>query len=185
MSRTTVISFLTALTGSFAIYGILVDSPFTWIYVAITFVLGVAVWLIDRLVQLPVRALWALVAAAFSNLLGGVFLVDGQPLYVYELIGTMAFDKPAHFFATGMATFAAYEALRGRLDGGPLGLAFAAITMGMGVGAVVEIVEFIANETMENVNVGGYTNNMLDLIANAAGAVVAGLVATRLAPADQ
>ena len=185
MTRAIVIASLTLMTGAFAVYGVVAGSPFTWIYVGITFVLGSAVWVIDRFVQLPLRALWALVAAAFSNLLGGIFLVDGQPLYVYAVIGEMTFDKPAHFFATGMATFAAYEALRTRLDAQPMGIAFVAITMGMGVGAVVEIVEFIANETMTNVNVGGYLNNMLDLVANAGGAVLAAWVATRLEPQRQ
>lgn len=176
------LGFLGLATAGFAIYGVVANSPFTWIYVAITVVLGSAVWGIDRFVRFPERALWALVGAALSNLVGGIWLVDGQPLYVYRLIGNMAFDKPAHLFATAMATFAAYEALRFRLNATTMGLGFVAVMMGMGVGALVEIVEFGASLTMDNVNVGGYSNNMFDLVANLGGSILAAFVAGRFEP---
>ena len=175
--RARVVGTLGVVTVAFAIYGIVVESPFTWIYVAITVTLGVVVSVIDRLVSLPDRSLWALVGAAFCNLLGGIWLVNGQPLYVYKLVGNMAFDKPAHFFATAMATWAAYEALRFRLSATALGLGFVAVMMGMGASALVEIVEFVASQTMDNVNVGGYSDNMLDLVANFGGSILAAFLA--------
>ena len=43
-----------------AVYGEIVDSPFTWIYVVITVVLAGVVTLIHRAVQLPRPVLWGL-----------------------------------------------------------------------------------------------------------------------------
>lgn len=181
--RARVVGFLGAVTLAFAMYGVVFESPFTWIYVAITVALGAVVFLIDRFVSLPDRSLWALAGAAVSNLVGGIWLVDGQPLYVYKLVGNMAFDKPAHLFATAMATLAAYEALRFRLTATTLGLGFVAVMMGMGAGALVEIVEFGASQTMDNVNVGDYSNNMFDLVANLGGSILAAYFAGRFEPA--
>lgn len=43
----------------------------------------------------------------------------------------------------------------------------------MGLGAVNEIIEFIAVVVFPNTNVGGYINTALDLVFNALGAIVA------------
>ncbi len=43
----------------------------------------------------------------------------------------------------------------------------------MGLGAVNEIIEFIAVVVFPNTNVGGYVNTALDLVFNAAGAITA------------
>jgi len=45
----------------------------------------------------------------------------------------------------------------------------------MGAGALNEIVEFVATVLVPETNVGGYYNTALDLVFNAAGALVAGL----------
>jgi hypothetical protein len=44
---------------------------------------------------------------------------------------------------------------------------------GMGVGAINEIVEFVATLVIPDTNVGGYTNTGWDLVADLAGAIVA------------
>ena len=46
----------------------------------------------------------------------------------------------------------------------------------MGLGAVNEIIEFIAVLSFPDTNVGGYLNTSLDLVFNALGAMVAMLV---------
>jgi hypothetical protein len=43
----------------------------------------------------------------------------------------------------------------------------------MGLGAVNEIIEFIAVLSVPDTNVGGYLNTALDLVFNAAGAIIA------------
>jgi len=179
-----VIATLLATLAGFIVYGLAVDSPFTWIYIIITVVLGVAVLLIHRAVRFPPRVLWGLTAAAAGNLAGGIWLVDGQPLYVYKVIGSMRFDKPFHFVATGIAAWAALEVLRPRLrPASTVGVAFVAVMMAAGAGALVEIVEYTGTLILENANVGDYGNNMADLVANLLGAMTAVTLAHLLAPA--
>lgn len=176
-----VIGVLAGLVGGSIIYGLAVDSPFTWIYVIITVVLGLAVYLIHRAVGFPTRVLWGLTAAAAGNLAGGIWLVDGQPLYVYPLVGTLQYDKPFHFAATAVAAWAAYEVLAPRLtSASALGLSFVAAMVAVGAGALVEVVEYAGTLILENANVGDYGNNMADLVANLAGAILAVIVAGRM-----
>jgi hypothetical protein len=49
----------------------------------------------------------------------------------------------------------------------------------MGLGAVNEIIEFVAVLSVPDTNVGGYLNTALDLIFNALGAIVAMLLVAR------
>ncbi len=160
---------------SFTVYGLAVDSPFVWIYVPITVVLSVAVFFMHRSVQLSVASLWALVAVAIGNLAGGIYLVDGQPLYVKRLFADVRYDKPFHTVATAIAAWAAYEVIAkwGQGRASRPAIAVAALLVAAGLGALVEIVEFIGSVVIENANVGGYGDTMLDLVVNTAGAAVA------------
>lgn len=166
---------LTAIVIGFTAYGLAVGSPFVWIYVPITVVLAVAVFFTHRSVQLSLASLWALVGVAFGNLAGGIYLVDGQPLYVKRLLGDIRYDKPFHTVATAIAAWAAYEVIARWADGRATrpAIAVAAVLVAAGVGALVEIVEFVGSITIENANVGGYGDTMLDLVVNTAGAIVA------------
>jgi hypothetical protein len=73
----------------------------------------------------------------------------------------------------GVATWACWQGLRTatgcRPTAGPLVVSALA---GMGLGAVNEVVEFIATRLMDT-NVGGYVNTGWDLVANTVGAVIA------------
>ncbi len=179
MTARVVIGALAVALVAFAVYGVVVDSPFTWIYVSITAVLGVAVLALHRAVRFPARVLWGLWAAAVGNLAGGIWLVDGQPLYVHQVWGSLRYDKPFHFAATGIAAWAAYEVLLPRMWGSAnrWGIGFVAVMVACGAGALVEIVEYVGTLIIENANVGDYGNNMADLVANLAGAVGATSVA--------
>ncbi len=174
----TIWGVLAAALALSALYGEMAGSPFTWIYIVITVVLAALVALIHRTVELPRRVLWGLVGAAIGNLAGGILLVSGQPLYVLRLVGELRYDKPYHFVATGIATWAAYEVLAPRLRGSvsDLVVGWIAVLVGIGVGALVEIVEYTGSVVIENANIGDYANNMLDLVANLAGAVLAVLL---------
>lgn len=165
---------LTIATVGFAVYGIVVASPFVWVYVPITVVLAIAVYFMHRSVGLSRSSLWALVGVAVGNLAGGIWLVDGQPLYVKHLVGDVRYDKPFHTVATAIAAWAAYEVLASWAEGRASrpAAAVAAVLVASGLGALVEIVEFVGSIVIENANVGGYGDTMLDLVVNTAGAVV-------------
>ncbi len=169
-----VVSVVMGITLLFGVYGVAVDSPFVAYYVPITVVVTGLVVLVHRSVGFSPQVMWGLAGVAVGNLAGGVFLVDGQPLYVLKILGDVRYDKPFHAAATGVAAWASLEAISrwtGRSKGPSLG--FAALLMAIGVGSLVEIVEYAGSVIFHSTNVGDYGNNMLDLVANLVGAAVA------------
>ena len=182
-ARVRALAVLAAVLVVFAVYGTLADSPFTWFYVPITAVLAGLVALVDRSARFSPEVLAALVAIAAGNLAGGVLLVEGEPLYLLELVGPVRYDKLFHATSTGVAAWACWDALTtwAGTAWSAGGLAAAAFLMACGTGALVEVVEFAGTSVFANTNVGDYGDNMLDLVANAAGAAVVAVVLWRSA----
>ena len=67
-----------------------------------------------------------------------------------------------------------------RVDPGhAVGVGVAVWFVGMGVGALNEVIEFLATLALPDTNVGGYHNTGRDLIANLLGAATAAVVVVR------
>jgi hypothetical protein len=79
-----------------------------------------------------------------------------------------------HAAAAAAMTFVAWEMVKRWSGVGPHpgGMLLVTWLVVMGGGAVVEIAELIGS-SMSDVSVGDYTNNALDLVANATGAALA------------
>jgi len=168
-----VIAFTLVYTVSLFGYGTYVDSPLTNLYTGINIGLFVLFGLLHIWARWPVLALWAVSFVGLGNMLGGVLLVEGNALYMAEVLGPVRYDKVFHALAGGAMVLVAWEAMRRwsggvRHLGGQLLLAWLVV---MGGGAVVEIAELIGS-TLSGVNVGDYANNALDLVANGTGAIV-------------
>ena len=133
-------------------------------------------WLWWWLRRFPVR--WRLLVAGEAALLlhfaGGVSIRPGVRLYDVRLlpIGDMRFDKVVHVAAcivVGLVVGAivrAHDVKFGRLR------AISMILIVVGLGALWEICEYLVVCNFPDAGVGGYDNNMQDMIANVAGAVV-------------
>lgn len=162
-------AILTLLT----VYGAIADSALTWLYLGITIALTAVMIAIDRSARFSLGVLAALATVAVGNMAGGVLVVDGATLYLSEVIGPLRYDKLFHAYATGVGAVASWRALQNWADVRIMtpGLAAAAFLMACGAGALVEIVEYVGTLIVPNANVGDYGNNMLDLVANSAGAV--------------
>jgi len=108
-------------------------------------------------------------------MLGGYFIVNEMVLYAYQLLPFMRFDQFVHAFGFFFATFFSYEILKPNLnkDYSKWGISILLVLIGMGLGALNEIVEFIAVLTMPQTGVGGYENTMWDIVFNTIGAVLA------------
>lgn len=168
-----VLIFTVAYTLGLFAYGQVVESPLTNLYTGINVGLFILFAVLHRWARWPVHALWAMSLVGLGNMLGGVLLVDGVPLYTAELIGNLRYDKVFHAVAAGALVIIAWEAAKrwageGYHEGGMLLLTWMVV---MGGGAVVEIAELIGS-AMSNVSVGDYWNNAYDLVANALGATV-------------
>ncbi len=178
-----VLAVLAAAVVGFLIYGISVDSSSVTYYVPITVILAGVIALFHRSTDFSAAVLWGLTGVAIGNIAGGVLLINGAPLYELPVLGSIGYDKVFHSVATGVVAWASLEALVSwDLRRTPV-LAFSAAVTAIGAGALVEVVEYIGSLIIENDSVGGYTNNMQDLIANTAGSVIGAAWAYRLMPA--
>jgi hypothetical protein len=168
-----VIVFTVVYTVALLVYGLSVASPLTMLYTGINIGLFVLFGVLHIWARWPLHALWAVSLVGLGNMLGGVLLIGGEPLYTADLVGTLRYDKVFHAVAGGAMVVIAWEALKrwsGGIHhlGGQLLLTWLVV---MGGGAVVEIAELIGS-SMSDVSVGDYANNALDLVANATGAAV-------------
>lgn len=159
-------------------YGYAVDSPLTNTYLGINLLLFALFAVLHRWAKWPLHALWAVSLIGLGNIIGGVLLVAGRPLYEAEIIGAMKYDKIFH--AVGGAGFVVivWEGLKTVTGEGYHlgGMMVATFLIVLGGGAVVEIAELIGS-SISDVSVGDYGNNALDLVANTVGAaIVTGLV---------
>lgn len=174
-----VLAVLGIVSAGFLAYGLAVGSPFVWFYVTVTVLVTAALGLVHRSVGFPAPLVWALAGVAVGNLAGGVLLIGGSTLYVFRLGGLIPYDLLFHALASvvgGWAAVAVVEAWHGRATSTAAAVAVA-VLVAAGAGAVVEVVEFTGTLLFANTNVGDYRNNMLDLVANLAGAVVGAAIA--------
>jgi len=131
--------------------------------------------------------LWGLSLWGLMHMAGGGLIVNGEVLYKYVIFPFISdggdftilkFDQFVHFFGFGVSTFVVYHLLKPYLNKKTnyavlYSILFAA---GMGLGALNEIVEFVAVLAVPDTNVGGYINTGLDLVFNAFGVLTAVII---------
>jgi len=190
----------TAAAGiaGFAGYGIATHSPSTVGYVSSVLVIAAAVVGLRRVVLPPLLAA-GLAVAAIVTLAGGLIRVGHDVLYnantgpYNPALGThyLQYDHFAHAYVSFVIVFACWfmlaaphadggNPLRPPAVGGRRGeLVLLAVGAALGLGALNEMVEFIATLAHHGAHAGGYWNTGWDLIANFTGATAAGLVLAR------
>lgn len=84
------------------------------------------------------------------------------------------YDQAVHAYGFAVATLACFRALASAVPGLRVsaGIAVACLLMGVGLGAMNELVEFVATRITQT-NVGGYENTGWDLVSNFIGATLA------------
>jgi len=145
-------------------------------------------WLHAR-IGLHRATLWGLSLWGLAHLAGGLVRIpadwhhDGSPvLYNLWLVpGRLRYDQVVHAFGFGLSTWLCWQGLRAAFREAGVairptpGLLLLCVLAGMGLGALNEIVEFLAVLTIPDTNVGGYENTGWDLVFNALGACVAAI----------
>ena len=159
------------------------NSEFIFYIGVLLLLIGLVGW-VHKNVQLHTACLWMLSAWGLAHMAGGLVHVsdDVGVLYSLWLIPKyLKYDQLVHAFGFGTSTWVVWQCLRARLDDArpTLGMLFVCLCAGIGLGALNEIVEFLAVLTIPDTNVGGYTNTGWDLIANLVGATVA-VIAIRI-----
>jgi len=151
-------------------------------YSGVLLVEAAAVIWLDSRVRFSWWALGALGLWAVLHMAGGTVAIPegvtepGRPANLYNLRLHPAlpkYDQVIHALGFGAATWAAAEAMDAivRPARRGLGLFFALAFIGMGLGALNEVIEFIATRIMPETNVGGYDNTGWDLVCNMVGAI--------------
>lgn len=167
----------------FTIYYLSIKNyEFLW-YVAVLLFFVILIGATLKRSRFDYLILWALSIWGFLHMAGGGIRVGGGVLYALKLITIfdrgeffiLKFDQLVHFYGFAVTTLVAHHLLKPywneRVNYKIVYPALVAISMGLG--ALNEIVEFMAVIFFSQTGVGGYYNIALDLVFNTLGAIAA------------
>jgi len=127
-------------------------------------------WWHFREYRIPSWLLWGLQTGIVMHFAGGLVTIDGRRLYDVYLFGLpqvecFRYDKLVHLVNAFIAALLVGRLQPDRSRGEFMAAAFVLLTV-LGLGSVVEIVEYFVCATIPGNGVGSYDNNMQDLVAN-------------------
>jgi len=146
-------------------------------YYNFTILAGFVVFVIfyDR-IHLEISMLVGLLAIGLLHLAGGNLTIDGTILYQTSFYN-IPYDKIVHFFASFVITLIAYnfieETLSKKDRRRTFLVGFIILMIGVGLGTIVEIIEYLSTIIFKETIVGDYINNASDLVANLLGVILA------------
>jgi hypothetical protein len=116
-------------------------------------------------------------------MLGGGLIINGDVLYakiLIPIIGTpyyiFRYDQFVHIFGFAIATLLMFVLLKPLIKF-PIkkwaSISILIIMVGLGLGALNEIIEFIVTVLIPETGVGGFINSSLDLVSDLIGAIIA------------
>ncbi|MBI2628493.1 DUF2238 domain-containing protein [Candidatus Pacearchaeota archaeon] len=171
---------------AFSAYYISIKNYEFLIYILILVIIFALVLFTLRKSKFDNTILWGLSVWGLLHMAGGGIRIDGATLYSMKIIHlfnvgdtyVFKFDQFVHAFGFMVATLVGYHLLKPYLNEKtnykvvyPL-----LIAIGMGLGALNEIAEFIAVLVVQSTGVGGYFNTLLDIVFNTIGAIIAVII---------
>jgi hypothetical protein len=163
-------------------YASIKNYEFLWYILVLLFFFGLIFFTIKK-TEFDYLILWGLSIWGLLHMSGGGIIINGDVLYNLEIFHViniedtyvLKFDQFVHLFGFFVTALVAFHILKRQVKSKPNWtlIYITSALISMGLGAVNEIVEFIATVSVDYVNVGGYYNNSLDLIANTIGAFLA------------
>ncbi|MBT5571495.1 MAG: DUF2238 domain-containing protein [Alphaproteobacteria bacterium] len=158
------------------------NNEFLWYVITLLILVGL-VALGQRTAKFPAVILWSLSLWGLIHMAGGGVPVADSVLYAHVVLPVYAagefvflrYDQIVHFYGFGITAWVLWHLLQRNFPAlhGTTSLLVFPVLGAMGLGAVNEIIEFIAVVVFPNTNVGGYVNTALDLVFNASGAIMA------------
>tara|TARA_Y100000310_G_scaffold345268_1_gene463260 strand:+ start:20329 stop:20952 length:624 start_codon:yes stop_codon:yes gene_type:complete len=151
-------------------------------YIGVIVIIFAIIILANKKVTIPNFDLWGLTLWALMHMTGGSLPVNGSRLYELILIpisqtyNIFRYDQLVHIIGFGVSTMIMYHLLKPHLQEkltGWISISIVVVMAGLGVGAINEIIEFIATIIVPETGVGGYINTSLDLVADLIGALIA------------
>lgn len=178
------ISFFTVfyIIAFLAYYLSIKNYEFLWYIAVVLFFFALILFTLNRSrfdsVILGGLSLWAL-----FHMAGGGVVVNGDVLYAFTLIPIfeigdsviLKFDQFVHAFGFGVSALVVYHLLLPYLKPSANWKALfpLIVVSAAGLGALNEVVEFIAVLSFPETGVGGYFNTSFDLVFNFLGAIIA------------
>jgi len=139
----------------------------------------------NRKVRYPNGVLWGLTLWAIMHMAGGGLFIGGKKLYemmIIDIVGPpyliLKYDQAVHFIGFWVAAIVMYHVLLPRLKEkmpARFSIMLVVVMAGLGLGALNEIIEFLATVLVPSTGVGGYVNTALDLAFDLLGAIGAGM----------
>ena len=155
---------------------------FVW-YVFIMLILLALVSVLHLKYNFTTSTLIGISIWGIGHMFGGSTLLTKERLYTFVIVPLFTtgdstvfrYDQLMHFYFYVVATAMAYQVLKKYLkkDIKWLPVAVLLVFIGMGIGALNEIFEFLPVLFLKETGVGGYYNVAWDIIFNALGAIVA------------
>lgn len=135
----------------------------------------------------PDWLLWLLSILMLLHILGGGMIVNGDVLYNYVVVPIdnpadltfLKMDQIVHTYGSAIAALFVYSFLRRKAELGWLSTFLITVLAACGVGALNEILEFLAKLTVPDTDVGGYYNTAVDLVVNLVGALIGTVLALK------
>ncbi len=177
--------FVAAYMGVAAYFAVAHSNREFLFYGIIMLVLIGLVLLMDLRVRLATPLLWGLAAWGLAHMAGGTVKIPetwAEPGSVGTLYNLRVhpwlpkYDQVVHCLGFGLATLAGWRGLCVASWGTlrpTFGVLIGVICVGMGLGAINEVIEFAATRIMPRTNVGGFENTGWDLVSNLVGCVLA------------
>ncbi len=161
----------------------LIEQNFEFLYYTVMMVILIFLVLhINKFLHLAFFIILNISILGFLHLFAGNFYIQDLRLYDFYIIpGIFRYDNFVHIYATFIGTLTIYSLLSNFIDERIKRRYFVfssiLILIGMGLGAVVELIEFSAVLFLDASNqVGDYYNNAFDLFFNTIGASLAMVV---------
>ncbi|MFH1307941.1 MAG: DUF2238 domain-containing protein [archaeon] len=154
------------------------------IYIGVIILFFVLILLTNYKVKFSNGILIGLTIWGIMHMSGGYFKAGEGVLYGLQIIPIytgiefviLRFDQLVHAIGFGVATLVAFNLIKPYLNKEKVNwkvLSCLVVLMGMGIGALNEIIEFITVVLLPQTGVGGYYNTMLDICFNTFGAIIA------------
>jgi len=143
-----------------------------FIYASLIFLIVFLTWYRYKHLEMKLSLLVLIELGILLHFSGGLLEFNGQRLYEAQFYH-IGFDKYVHYINSMIATFITLYVFAKR--GLPLSnfVMLVAIFTVLGLGGIVEIIEYLITLMIENHGVGNYNNNMMDLVSNLLGASTA------------
>lgn len=183
-SETIVLGFTTLYTAAFAVYFVRHFNIEFIAYIGVViFIFALLYATLDK-TRIPASILAGLSIWGLMHMLGGSVQTADGVLYAWRIVPLfdgggefyiLKFDQFVHAYLYAVVALLFLHLLRNYFGNrhSQILVGFIAITASMGVGALNEIIEFIAVLSVPDDGVGGYYNTALDIVFNFLGAVFA------------